>query len=373
MKISIQKNDLWGPGVFLTRLERELSKMNVYSNDEHDVIIGTENIDTTKKFILRLDGINFEWFSAVEFSNFLRYRWKPKIRRFSGFSNFLSPWAMGKFERYITPYLTKYWFSNMNRSVLEGIKKADAIIYQSNFSLDSYSYFCDDFGEHKYSIITNGVCLNQFSPEKGENGMDRNFGEDHLNILSSGKFRIHKRLQDSILLLEKIIEEVPEARLFVLGQLDEQTYETVTKLVLKRKLQDHIVFMGKVHFDELPALYASMDVMLHPSWVDSCPNVVVESLASGTPVICPSTGGTPELVGNGGIIVDEEFEFGFKEYYNLRKIPPIDQDKYLEAVMNIHGNKEHYSEKARARAEERLNIENIADDYIKVCSNVCES
>ena len=106
--------------------------------------------------------------------------------------------------------------------------------------------------------------------------------------------------------------------------------------------------------------------MLAPFWVDSCPNVVAESLASGTPVICSSTDGTSELVRDGGIIVPEDFELTFKELYNFEQIPSVDIDKYADAVMQVKDDQERYSEQARDRALEDLDIGVVCDRYMQV-------
>jgi len=45
--------------------------------------------------------------------------------------------------------------------------------------------------------------------------------------------------------------------------------------------------------------------MIHLSWRDHCPNVVVEALSQGCPIICTSSGGTKEIVKDNGIIIDD--------------------------------------------------------------------
>ena len=52
-------------------------------------------------------------------------------------------------------------------------------------------------------------------------------------------------------------------------------------------------------------------VLLHPKYMDPCPTVVIEALASGLPVVGPASGGLPELVdaGSGRLLpVPEDWE-----------------------------------------------------------------
>ena len=64
--------------------------------------------------------------------------------------------------------------------------------------------------------------------------------------------------------------------------------------------------------------------MLHLAWADHCPNVVVEALAQGTPVVCSEVGGTKELIGHGayGMVLKEE-PYNF-ELYDYDNPPSID-------------------------------------------------
>ena len=48
----------------------------------------------------------------------------------------------------------------------------------------------------------------------------------------------------------------------------------------------------------------SCEVLLFPSENEACPNVVLEGLASGLPVLYKDSGATPELVGDCGLPVE---------------------------------------------------------------------
>ena len=68
---------------------------------------------------------------------------------------------------------------------------------------------------------------------------------------------------------------------------------------------DNVVRLGYVEWERLPAVLRSCHVFLTLSEHEACPNVVLEALASGLPVLYRESGGTPELVGPCGVAVDE--------------------------------------------------------------------
>ncbi|MGV8145329.1 MAG: glycosyltransferase family 4 protein [Alkaliphilus sp.] len=60
---------------------------------------------------------------------------------------------------------------------------------------------------------------------------------------------------------------------------------------LKANAPDNVTFVGYKHSTELVKMYASADMFVFPSTTETFGNVVLEAMASGLPVIAPSSGG----------------------------------------------------------------------------------
>ena len=74
---------------------------------------------------------------------------------------------------------------------------------------------------------------------------------------------------------------------------------------LKARYPD-AVFMGLKRGDELAAIYASADVFVFPSRTDTFGNVIIEALASGTPVAAYPVTGPLDILTDGGGVLDED-------------------------------------------------------------------
>lgn len=127
------------------------------------------------------------------------------------------------------------------------------------------------------------------------------------SILFVGRLTPHKGV-------DRLIEALPAgARLLIAGSAghDPQPPERDYPCLLRRLAAGRDVeFLGPVPDHELPALYRRARVLVLPSVERTCYGravrvsellglVVLEALASGTPVVCSRLGGLPEIVQDG--------------------------------------------------------------------------
>jgi glycosyltransferase involved in cell wall biosynthesis len=91
----------------------------------------------------------------------------------------------------------------------------------------------------------------------------------------------------------------PELRLLIAGDGPDRAEIAG----LATALGDAAVLTG--HRDDVPALLAASDVLLHPTARDAFPTAVVEAMAAALPTVATSVGGIPELVVDGetGLLV----------------------------------------------------------------------
>ena len=70
-------------------------------------------------------------------------------------------------------------------------------------------------------------------------------------------------------------------------------------------LDNSVTFCGEVRHSQVSVYLRQCDVFCLPSKREGCPNVVLEALASGVPVVAFTVGGIPDIVtSNTGILVD---------------------------------------------------------------------
>lgn len=139
------------------------------------------------------------------------------------------------------------------------------------------------------------------------------------------------------------------AELTVAGAIDPDVRAEAEALMAQRHLSGAVRFTGPYSAVQAPEIYRSADLYLMLKHNDPCPNVVIEALASGLPVVHSNSGGVPELVGEAGIglAVAETFE-GYD-------VP--DAVSTAEALAQAFARRETLGTLARERAEGHFSLE----------------
>lgn len=219
-----------------------------------------------------------------------------------------------------------------NGDILNGAKRAQGVIFQSEFSKHLFEEILG-YKPSKQVIIHNGTNLDLFKKTDGSIIRSKlNIPKDAFVFVTSAKWRVHKRLDAIVESFNQFRRRHSEVStyLIVIGEHDDMKV-------------DNVFFVQRIDNAELPVYYGAANVYLFYSWLDNCPNSVVEAISCGLPTICTNQGGTRELVemSHGGIVVDADVPFQFKEV-ELYKPPRPDMEKISEALDEIYERYEYY-------------------------------
>ncbi len=233
-----------------------------------------------------------------------------------------------------------------NEPIFRCYEKFDHIIFQSQFSKDVYESFTGITKEN--TIIHNGV------PPDFHSDISHPYVENFDKVvIASAKWRRHKRLEEVMAAFNS-----PKLKNIALLVLDGQNYKPAAQYVQSTDAQNIILF-PKISHDKLPEIYATADAMVHLSWLDWCPNTVVEGLACGLPVLCSHNGGTHELVKDNGITLNLEEDYSMGTPVDLYNPPEVDVEIIVNGILDI-------LEKPSGFHRPDLAISNVANQYIKL-------
>jgi teichuronic acid biosynthesis glycosyltransferase TuaC len=90
------------------------------------------------------------------------------------------------------------------------------------------------------------------------------------------------------------LANLPGIDLVIVGEGPERS--AIEALMQDRGLADRVRLLGHMPQDRLPDIYSAADLLLLPSLREGWPNVLLESMACGTPVVVSNFPGVADIV-----------------------------------------------------------------------------
>jgi glycosyltransferase involved in cell wall biosynthesis len=220
---------------------------------------------------------------------------------------------------------------------------------------------CEGVDPKRIRVVGHGVDLNRFHPGPRDEVLCGALGIDpgrfiilfvgHL-IWTKGIFALANAAK--LLLVDQEIRRLDP--LFVLvGEGDERN--AVEKTLKGLGIEQSFMLLGSRPYDQLPALHRLADIFVLPSIstryiLEQFGIVLIESMATGKPVVSTYCGSIDEVVGDAGILVQPN------DYYQLHQA--------LYSLCRDKGLREELGERALARVKERFSKQTIASRIASV-------
>lgn len=150
------------------------------------------------------------------------------------------------------------------------------------------------FDPARLHVMRNGVDLERFRPQDGAALRQRLGLGDGPVLLTVGNLHEHKGQRLVLDAFAQLRASRPSARLLVVGEGPDRAWLQARAGALG--VVDGVHFAGTVPNTELSHWYSAADVLLLASSREGWPNVLLESMACGTPVVASDVGGVREIV-----------------------------------------------------------------------------
>lgn len=261
---------LWRDWGFARAVRRLLQKKNFDLVQSHERIVGCD--------IYRAgDGVHREWL-------------RQRIRTLGMF---------GKLRIFLSPY--HHYVKAAERALFRSPRLRAVICNSRMVKKEIQRYF--SVPEHKLHVIYNGVDVQAFSPglRRHRDAVRKQFSiplEATLFLFVGSGFE-RKGVRQA---LEATAQLPPDAYLMVVGR--DKRIKKFKQLSAALGIDDRVRFAG-VQSDVKP-FYGASDALVLPTLYDPFPNVVLEAMAAGLPVITSTQCGAAELIehGRNGYVCD---------------------------------------------------------------------
>lgn len=177
-------------------------------------------------------------------------------------------------------------------------KNADALVANSTALRQKALQF-----ESKYAIdiISNGVDSDFFTRTKAEAKLGMGASDKQVNVLFVSRLIQGKGLQYIIPEMKRINNACGrKVQLTIVG--DGPYRGELERITSESDAEAYVSFEGKKGKKELFEYYSKADLFILPSESEGMPNVVLEAMAMGLPILITPCGGSKELIADNGRI-----------------------------------------------------------------------
>jgi glycosyltransferase involved in cell wall biosynthesis len=182
----------------------------------------------------------------------------------------------------------------VRRAVLKAAFRASARVICNSREMARYAsdYYAAPSG--RVRVVLNGVDTTRFRLPRREH--------EGLRIGTVGRVERQKNLPAFLDAAQAVLAARPDAKFEIVG--DGSQRAAIAEEIARRGLERCVMLPGTRA--DIPEFFAGLDQFWLTSDWEGTPNVVLEAMAAGLPVIATKVGGTPEIVDDGktGVLVD---------------------------------------------------------------------
>lgn len=96
--------------------------------------------------------------------------------------------------------------------------------------------------------------------------------------------------------LVKGCKDIEGVKLRIVGKCSYEMKETLLSIGMNSINKDWIVFVGEISHEDVLKEFLMADIFVFPSYTEGFPNVILESMACGCPIIASRVGSIPEML-----------------------------------------------------------------------------
>ena len=270
-----------------------------------------------------------------------------------------------KWQKNYEKYKNRYYYHCHNEfkgtyGCKDMIRNTNKIICVSDFIAKQVRDYLN-ISEERCIVLKNGIDTKKFSKiiddeEKEKIKEQYNIKKEEKILLYTGRIVLEKGIKELLQAVLKVKNK--NFKLMIVGSAlnDIELKTKFEKEVedLTKELKDKVVFTGFIDYKEIYKFYSIADIAVLPSICDdAAPLTIIESMASGLPIITTNSGGIPEYEKNGcAIILEKDKDLVINLQLQMEKLLQDDEKRKDMSKISMQNAK-------------NLTVENFYKNFIK--------
>lgn len=179
--------------------------------------------------------------------------------------------------------------------------RADLVIAVSDFAAE-FAVSSLGLPREKVRRVYHGRDESLLEPDTREDeAIRRELGIVGHYVFTAGSLLPYRRVEDVVMAFEKTVAEADRSAVLVIaGSGTDRRYRNALLHAISRSpCRPRICLIGYATRRQMRALYKGCRVFVSASEVEACPNIGIEAMTAGCPVIASTSGPAEEIYGNG--------------------------------------------------------------------------
>ena len=145
-----------------------------------------------------------------------------------------------------------------------------------------------------------------------------------------GRLSPEKGIENFVKAIPEITKNFEDTKFIIIG--DGNLRDKINSYIDTNDLNGNTKLLGSINHNELPKYLNKLKLLIIPSYTEGLPNIMLEAMACGTPVLASPVGGIPDIITNekNGFILKDNSPQSIAE--GVKKI--IGYPKYIELSEN---------------------------------------
>lgn len=191
----------------------------------------------------------------------------------------------------------------LNKIMLRSMLRADLVIFISKYAQGVIENIAQ--GSLKKSVVIPHGINPHFRLHSGENLTCPSWLPPEGYLLYVSTLDVYKSQIEvvqaySILRNKRLTKE----KLLIVGAENAWYGKKVREEIAKFGLDNEVIVVGSVPYSQLPAIYHHAVINIYASETENCPNILLEALAAGRPIVASKREPMPEFAGDAVVYFD---------------------------------------------------------------------
>jgi glycosyltransferase involved in cell wall biosynthesis len=205
-------------------------------------------------------------------------------------------------ERRRFPIINRFRYILLELIQKRSFRNATANIFISNYAYEFISNKYPELYKKPHRIIYHGVSERFNNLPKPQKKIASYSSDTPFKILYTSIINYYKHQTNLISAIKMLVDNQYKLKLDLAGPMNPKMESRFNKLLFESR--SFVNYHGQIPYDKIDALYKEADLFIFASTCENMPNILIEAMKAGLPILCSKYGPMPEILKDAGVYFD---------------------------------------------------------------------